>query len=114
VFRTLIISCFVVHTLVVSVLLASVLVAPKLGAETLADPTRPLEYQMPPERKAALQLNSILISQGRRIAIINGVQLSEQQWFDNKQVLQITSSQVTLVSQGRKIVLSLHGKTVRQ
>jgi len=44
--------------------------------EAMRDPTRPLDFRAQTS-SAPLTLNSILIGDGRRLAIINGEQLSE-------------------------------------
>ena len=95
----------------VSCLLGAIL---NVDAENLPDPTRPLEYTGPVRQQEALQLNSILISGERKVAVINGVQLSENQWLGDKRVIRIQSNQVTLVHQGQTIILSLYGKGIRQ
>lgn len=82
--------------------------------DALPDPTRPLEYTVGATQNKSLQLNSILISQNRKIAVINGVQLSENQWLDDKRVVSIRDNSVTLDYQGQKIVLSLHNKKIRR
>jgi len=83
-------------------------------AETLPDPTRPLEYSGAVQEQTVLQLNSILISGERKIAVINGTQLTENQWLGDKRVIRIQANQVTLEHQGQTIVLSLYGKSIRQ
>ena len=44
--------------------------------ETPRDPTKPLDFRVQ-KSSAPLTLNSILIGDGRRLAVINGKQLSE-------------------------------------
>lgn len=82
--------------------------------EVLPDPTRPLEYSGSVKVPTSLKLNSILISQDRKVAVINGVQLVENQWYGDKRVVRIQSNAVILDHQGSTIVLSLHHQKVRQ
>lgn len=79
----------------------------------LPDPTRPLEYREASTPAASLQLDSILISDVRKIAVINGVALTEQDWLGDKQVIKIESHQVTLMQAGKTIVLPLHRSSIR-
>jgi MSHA biogenesis protein MshK len=46
-------------------------------AESLRDPTQPLGYRAAASQPVRLNLNSILISEERKLAIINGQQLRE-------------------------------------
>lgn len=85
-----------------------------LADETLPDPTRPLEYSETKTVAAQLKLNSVLISGERKVAVINGQQLQENQWLGDKRVVHIRSNSVTLEDQGQLIVLSLYSKAIRQ
>lgn len=52
------------------------------SAEDIADPTRPLQYSAPvagATQEQGIELTSILISQDRKLAIINGQTLRELQ-----------------------------------
>jgi len=58
-------------------ILAWVLMVPRVGAgEGLRDPTRPMDFRAH-NPSVPLALNSILIGDDRRLAIINGYQLAE-------------------------------------
>jgi hypothetical protein len=48
------------------------------------------------------------------VAVINGVQLLENQWYGDKKVVRIQSDSVILEHQGGTIRLSLHEQKVRQ
>ncbi len=87
----------------------------KLSAEAeLPDPTRPLEYSGAVQAQKALHLDSILIGSKRKIAVINGEQFAESQWVGDKKIVAISRRSVTLRQGDQKIVLSLHGKSIRQ
>jgi MSHA biogenesis protein MshK len=47
------------------------------SGESLRDPTRPLGYRSAPTAQVELELNSILIGGTRKLAVINGQQLRE-------------------------------------
>ena len=93
--------------------LSLVFISPVYG-EDLPDPTRPLEYSESRVEQQQLMLHSILISNGRKIAVINGIQVKEQEWFGDKQVIRISENSVVLKSQNSVVELSLFGKSVRQ
>jgi MSHA biogenesis protein MshK len=48
-------------------------------AESLRDPTQPLGYRTTRNNPLTLNLNSILISEERKLAVINGEQLRENE-----------------------------------
>ena len=85
-----------------------------VAGEVLPDPTRPLEYARPAVAASALKLSSILIGKDRKLAVINGVALTENQWIGDKRILRIDKNCVTLAQDGRQIVLTLHSAKVRQ
>lgn len=80
----------------------------------LPDPTRPLEYSGAVQVEKSLQLDSILFGVNRKIAVINGEQRLESQWIGDKQIIAIGRKSVTLKHGDQTIVLSLHGKNIRQ
>lgn len=47
--------------------------------ESLRDPTQPLGYRVASSNPVRLNLNSILISEDRKLAVINGTQLRENE-----------------------------------
>jgi len=95
----------------------SVQVGADEGAEDrLRDPTRPLDYR-PGERSVDLQLNSILVGGDRRLAVINGQQLRENQVIANSggvRIRRIESRRVVLEQDGNTWNLSLAGEPVRR
>ncbi|MCW8196626.1 Type II secretory pathway component [Proteobacteria bacterium 005FR1] len=79
------------------------------SAEALRDPTRPLDYVTGVAAEAPIELNSILIAQGRRIAVINGQEAAERERIGNILVLRILPNQVIVQRNGRQYELNLHG-----
>lgn len=78
------------------------------------DPTRPLGYTVKPEANSTLRLDSVLISDQRKVAVINGKPIAENQWIQGRQVKEIKKHQVVLFFEGQQIVLSLHKLKTRQ
>jgi len=78
------------------------------SAWSLQDPTRPPDARAPsaqsaPERN--LELGSILLSAGRRVAVIEGVALKEGDSYDGIRVRRIYRDKVEILDQGRARVL---------
>lgn len=101
-------------------LLLSIVSAPALAdrarEETLRDPTRPLDYRAG-EQGVSLELNSILVGGDRRLAVINGQQLRENQVIANSggvRVRRIESRRVVLEQDGSTWNLTLAGEPVRR
>lgn len=79
------------------------------------DPTRPLGQVVGDQpRSTALQLNSILISSGRKIAIINGKEVEVSDSVGGARVSEIHSDRVVVYRQSEKIVLKLYRKKLRE
>lgn len=86
-----------------------------LAAETLRDPTRPLqEIVTVPQPAPTFQLHSILISQQRRVAIINGKTVAEGESVEGAKVLRIQPHRVSLLHRGKALELRLHSSTIRR
>ncbi len=73
------------------------------------DPTRPLSYVAPnkSKEKSSWRLDSVLISNQRKLAVINGEFVKEQGWVKGAQVTQIENGQVTILVKGKPRVLTL-------
>ncbi|GAB1268457.1 hypothetical protein NBRC116493_17100 [Aurantivibrio infirmus] len=112
VFRIKVLAPFVKKVAIVSCLfLVSGFVS---GVEQL-DPTKPLEYVFSGESQPkTLQLNSILISSGRKIAVINGEKVEVNGVVGNVRVAEIRSDFVIVYRDGEKIELKLYGKKLRE
>ncbi|MEX1033876.1 MAG: hypothetical protein WDZ30_10995 [Cellvibrionaceae bacterium] len=85
-----------------------------LAADQLSDPTRPLNYRQAGSAEARLELNSILIAKGRRIAVINGQQVAEGERSGNIYVLRILPNRVIISRNGNEIELKLHNTITRK
>ncbi|SFR60067.1 MSHA biogenesis protein MshK [Marinobacter gudaonensis] len=93
--------------------LGLVMVASLSGpAVALQDPTRPPagdQVVSTPQPERTLVLDSILYSQDRRVAVIEGKALTEGQRFDGVRVIRIYHDHVRVSDSGRERVLYLEG-----
>jgi len=76
-------------------------------AEKLRDPTQPLTKSRQRVSGGKLQLHSILISETRRIAIINGQRVSENDNIRGVKVLRILPDEVIIQQNGKSKSLKL-------
>ncbi|MBL4827213.1 MAG: hypothetical protein JKY66_05795 [Spongiibacteraceae bacterium] len=83
------------------------------AAPTLADPTRPAHYHSK-KSKAPLKLESILFSNTRKVAVINGSLVTEGDRIEDSTVLKINKDRVRLKRNGKITELVLHRTTIRQ
>lgn len=86
-------------------------------ADQLRDPTRPLSYAVVATKGQSLVLNSILISSERKLAIINGQTLRENDIIngsDGVRVTLIRANEVHLQQGAKQWKLSLNTTSVRQ
>ncbi len=82
------------------------------GSEALVDPTRPdrvaASKQRPAEQKRkSLSLRAIFVSEGRRVAVINGTRVRPGDRIGNAEILAIETTHVRLRAGGRPFVLDL-------
>lgn len=80
-------------------------------AQDLADPTRPPNASAPggpPESTAGTQLQSVLISPGRRLAIINGKSVALGDAVGESKVVKITETEVVLQKGTETEVLKMY------
>ena len=92
-----------------AVILASALVGAAL-AEELRDPTKPPQPRQSTQQPAAISrysLDSILVSDSRRIAVINGVSLAVGERVGNATVRRIARDRVLLEISGKTHTLVL-------
>jgi hypothetical protein len=78
-----------------------------------ADPTRPSYYKTKNSKKT-FQLESILYSGSRKVAVINGSVVAEGDTVDGWQVLNINKNKVRIKSNGKVMSLVLRTPTIRQ
>jgi len=74
-----------------------------LAQESMRDPTRPLNYRAQ-SQTTPLTLNSILIGEDRRLAVINGNHLAERDRIPNTRGITVKriEAQAVLLEQGDK------------
>jgi MSHA biogenesis protein MshK len=79
----------------------------------LSDPTRPSSYRdvVP---APSLKLNSILWSESRRVAIVNGKAVLEGEQVADAVVVRIERDKVALRRNGKHIELALQRKSIKQ
>lgn len=82
-------------------------------AHALKDPTQPGEYRAATKR-VNLNLESILFSDTRRVAVINGKALQEGEKLGSARVLSIGKDVVRVQQQGKTYNLTLQRPTIRQ
>ncbi len=73
------------------------------SAEVLVDPTRPPTALIPAEARTSAEstgpvLQSVLVSRGRKIAIISGKEVRENDKFNGARVVRISDTEVILRS----------------
>lgn len=79
----------------------------------LTDPTRPGQYS-PAPTAAQFQLDSVLIGQSRKVAVINGVAVSVGDLIQGAKVVSINTQKVTLSRNGKSIVIKPRTISIRQ
>lgn len=79
------------------------------------DPTRPLHYNSSAATaNSGLRLSSILISDNRRIAVINGQLVSEGDTVAGATLIRILDNRVHVTINGKNRELKLHTTTVKR
>ena len=91
------------------------------GAELLRDPTRPWPYSGIPgipvvmQAKAAkFNVTAILVSEKRRVAIVNGQQVSEGDQVDGATVVEILAHSLRLNLRGKEFTALLPPDALRK
>lgn len=84
------------------------------AAGKLPDPTMPLEYRGQKKAVEQLQLHSVLVARGRRLAVINDYQVGEGDRIGDIRVQRILADSVVLYRNGRTWELHLHSRSVRK
>lgn len=100
-------SCLLPGALVVAMLMAAGVATAQQG---LGDPTRPTSMTEPePARKAGSgprwRLQSTLVADSRRLAVINGRTVSQGERIDGATVREVRPGSVTLDVEGRRVEL---------
>ena len=87
------------------------------GAELLRDPTRPYSARavvVMPAKAAAFSVTAILVSQKRRVAIVNGQRVSEGDRVDGATVVKILADSLRLNLDGKELTTRLPPDGFRQ
>ena len=79
-----------------------------------ADPTRPPGFGERQAKKNHFTLNSVLVSDGRRVAIINGKPVTEGESVDGAKVLTISQAVVKLNQRGNILILKPKRVSIRR
>ena len=88
----------------------AVVLAGTVSANELRDPTKPPQQRQASQQPAAItrySLDSILVSESRRIAVINGVSLAAGERVGNATVRRIARDRVLLEINGKTQTLVL-------
>jgi len=92
------------------VLMLTVVCGASFGGEPLRDPTRP--YKAIAVTKVAsprFAVNAIIVSDDRRVAIVNGRRVGIGGSIDGATVISIDRDQLVLTKNGKHITARLHG-----
>ena len=79
----------------------------------LKDPTQPSSYRAV-SKKQSLRLESILFSDARKVAVINGTVVAEGDSIGNAKIIRIDRDSVRVSSGGNSVELVLHRAAIRQ
>ena len=82
-------------------------------AQALTDPTRPSSYATQ-TKKQRLNLESILYSSARKVAVINGTAVVEGGHIGASKIVSINKDSVKIVRGGKTSTLQLRYKSIRQ
>ncbi|BFM16975.1 hypothetical protein R50073_31580 [Maricurvus nonylphenolicus] len=82
-----------------STLMGSVVAA---DYSAMRDPTKPLRFKAETEGLASLSLHSVLISEDRKFAVINGKQVKEQDVINGARVVKIQPGRVRVLINGKE------------
>jgi len=96
---------------------AGIAAAASAGAQALSDPTRPpnaTPYGVPEEETGGRQLQSILFSGGRKLAIIDGKTIPLGGMLGDAKIVRITETEVTLQTGKETEVLKLYPTIEKQ
>ena len=81
---------------------------------SLSDPTRPSAYTAVVGKKENLRLESILIGESRKVAVINGSVVAEGDSVDGIKVLKIRKNGVDVSRGGVNSTLKIQRTSIRQ
>ena len=81
---------------------------------SLSDPTRPSGYHSVAPEQQGLRLESILFSETRKVAVINGNVVAEGDSIGRTKIIQISSDSVKVNRDGKSKILELKRTSIRQ
>jgi len=101
-----------VNGLGIWLLMCVLLIARPVGGTALIDPTRPASPHRrssddPVRNQGGWRLDSTLVAPDRRVAVINGKQVSEGESVDGARVIAIHQLEVRIQAPGRRMTLQL-------
>jgi MSHA biogenesis protein MshK len=80
----------------------------------VTDPTRPSSYRSVENKKTQFVLESILIGEQRKVAVINGKALLEGEKIAGAKVIKINKENVRIVKNGKMIDLKPRRTSIRR
>lgn len=95
----------------VVVLIAALIATP--FSYGFSDPTQPSQYRVVAKR-VQLKLESVLVSDTRKVAVINGQVVAEGEKIGGARVVSIGKDKVRLLKSGKTISLTLEQPQIRQ
>ena len=104
---------------ILTIALAVVCATSAYATERFSDPTRPPSAIRPAAQtqqsaQRPLELQAILYAAGRRVAIINGKRVHENETIEAATVLEITKARVRMIREGKSIELSLAHERIKK
>lgn len=78
-----------------------------------SDPTQPSQYR-PAAKRVSLKLESVLVSDARKVAVINGQVVAEGEMIGGAKVISIGKDNVRLRKSGKTISLTLEHAQIRR
>ena len=81
---------------------------------SMKDPTRPSSYRYSAVESKGLNLESVLISEQRKVAVINGTAVSVGEEIGGAKVVAIEKNNVRVNQHGKTVTLTLDSVSIRQ
>lgn len=89
--------------------------SPSPGQEALRDPTRPYAVSVRvPAAAPSFEVNAIIVSADRRIAIVNGQRVATGGSVNGATVITIEKDHLILEKDGKRITIALNDRASRQ
>ena len=91
-----------------------ILLCLQFGYAELRDPTRPVNFIDQGSGKGGMKVDSIISSENRQIAMVNGQWVSVGDKVDGKEVTRITPDSVQFKTGDKYMVISIEEQSVKQ